>query len=879
MFKLSFYAQINLDKKEQETDSLFAYYLQSNKLDSLADFAHKLSVKSYNKRDYKKAIYYALKEIEVGENVLDEKKYKKAIYNLALFYYKNEEYYKSINTHKIVIDSFPVTKRTYYSFNEIGRTYNKLGDYFQAINYYKKGLAVPDSLSMKSLIKNYINFSHVYYNIETIESLKSNLDLLRKSDSLYQIHPFKGKHLYSLDNSFANHYSNELTFNFNESKKYYFYCLNESIKNKDTSVIVAIYNNLGKVYNTVKNDSAYYFLQKGLSYNLDESVTPKLYANLAAYYTSNNEYEKASRTIQKALQINLRLSPNDNSYITIPSFEEALKSTDKFLTIILLKEKALSFLNIYKQNNKINNASLALKNLILADIIFNELKSNSIETKSKLFWQKEASELYMLGVKTSNILNDTERAFYFIEKNKALLLLENINENEIKNHVNLPENILEQELQLKKKINKLENKLTTINSKKNSLEKDYYSVKIEYQRFIESLKKKYPKYYDYKKTTSIISLKHVKNKLDSQSIILEYIINNKEGFLLAVTKSESRIFKLDSINNTLIKLDNYLSLISKPLRTQIELNNFNSISNNLYNLLFPFQEEKLINGINKFIIIPDYTLQNLPFETLKNNSGNYLLKDHEVSYAYSMSFLEENKKINRQPENEFLGFAPNSFNYEKLEELPGSKAEIKKIKNILSGDNFTDENASKENFFKKINDYKILHLATHANANDSISPWIAFKNEKLYLNELNTSKNQADLVFLSACNSSLGKINPGEGVFSLARGFFHSGANSVISSLWNVNDKSTQEITTSFYKYLKKGSAKSQALRQAKLDYLNTYTLSESSPYYWSSLILIGDDDAIKLNNNSLYFTFLCAILIMILFFIFKKLKIVGNKS
>ena len=108
-----------------------------------------------------------------------------------------------------------------------------------------------------------------------------------------------------------------------------------------------------------------------------------------------------------------------------------------------------------------------------------------------------------------------------------------------------------------------------------------------------------------------------------------------------------------------------------------------------------------------------------------------------------------------------------------------------------------------------MNNYKIIHLSTHANANDSISPWIAFKNEKLYLNELYTTKNQAELVVLNACNSSIGQLNNGEGVFSLARGFFYSGANSVISSLWNVNDKSNAEITLSFYQHLKKGKSKS----------------------------------------------------------------------
>ncbi|WAC03627.1 CHAT domain-containing protein [Lacinutrix neustonica] len=106
--------------------------------------------------------------------------------------------------------------------------------------------------------------------------------------------------------------------------------------------------------------------------------------------------------------------------------------------------------------------------------------------------------------------------------------------------------------------------------------------------------------------------------------------------------------------------------------------------------------------------------------------------------------------------------------------MPRSKIETTTIGNQLDGLVLLDDSATKEHFFSKAKDYKIIHLSTHANANDSIAPWIAFKNEKLYLNELYTTKNQAELVMLNACNSSLGEMNAGEGVFSLARGFFYS---------------------------------------------------------------------------------------------------------
>lgn len=97
--------------------------------------------------------------------------------------------------------------------------------------------------------------------------------------------------------------------------------------------------------------------------------------------------------------------------------------------------------------------------------------------------------------------------------------------------------------------------------------------------------------------------------------------------------------------------------------------------------------------------------------------------------------------------------------------------------------------------------------------------------------------------------------------------------------MWNVNDKSNAKITLSFYKYIKKGKSKSAALRQAKLDYLDTHSLSEASPYYWSSLILIGDDSVIqRLNTNTYKYWITLPLILLILFFIIisKKKKNIG---
>ena len=90
---------------------------------------------------------------------------------------------------------------------------------------------------------------------------------------------------------------------------------------------------------------------------------------------------------------------------------------------------------------------------------------------------------------------------------------------------------------------------------------------------------------------------------------------------------------------------------------------------------------------------------------------------------------------------------------------------------------------------------------------------------------------------------------------SLARGFFYSGAQSVVATLWNIDDQSTTEIMTQFYKNLREGSSKSRALHLAKLSYLENHSLSEISPHYWASFVLLGENDTIssKRSYNSFF--------------------------
>lgn len=98
-----------------------------------------------------------------------------------------------------------------------------------------------------------------------------------------------------------------------------------------------------------------------------------------------------------------------------------------------------------------------------------------------------------------------------------------------------------------------------------------------------------------------------------------------------------------------------------------------------------------------------------------------------------------------------------------------------------------------------------------------------------------------DLLVLSACQTGLGEVS-GEGVFGLQRGFKKAGVNTILMSLWEVDDEATSLLMTSFYKALAKGLSKADALKAAQKAVKNYKPKDFSSPYYWAAFILLDGD-------------------------------------
>ncbi|WP_298316251.1 CHAT domain-containing tetratricopeptide repeat protein [uncultured Aquimarina sp.] len=877
---------ITVSSIQKEVDSIISVYEnQGEKLQSIR-IAHEFSRKLFREKLFADAINYGQYEISLYRKLgVKNSKYAKALYNVGLFYYRLGNFEKSIPYYQEVVAINVDEYSTAKAFCELGLYYYTKGDFYRSSDYYSYGIATLEKLDKKKLlIKRYINHSHVLYEIETKKSLNKMLEVLDKADELLDLVPdYSPVDFNILNNDYALYYTTKERFDFEKVRYYCLRNLSKALKENDSTYIYASYTILGDVFTKIKSekqkDSALFCFSNALKYTRNSKEKSIVYHNYSNYYLRNNEYKDALDNIQKSLIESTYLDQNIKA---LPKLNELTISDNKYNILLALIQKATILIKLYQKENNTEYIELALSNLLAADQLVDVLLDVSEEEGSRLYWRKEASEIYLKGVLVCGILNEEEKAFYFSEKKKALLLTEDIIQNIDKSE--LPDTVLELENDLKKQILDLEN-LISSNKNKDSiilLENARFSLKQQYQKQEDSLRILFPAYYKDQKATKIVDLKNFQKTLDENSIIISYIANQDEYYdsfsvvyATLISKTQTEIIRIGE-SSALEKLVRaYRAQLSKPFETEQDRLIFQETASELYALLIPKDKISMSLDQKHLIIIPDGTLQYIPFESLivDRNTNRYLIEDNEISYAYSMSFLQHNATVKRSASQDLVSFAPISFIHDDLEDINNSSKEIDGITKSIAGDRYSNNEATKHNFLSNTDDYKIIHLATHANFSDNLQ--IAFYDTNLEYYELYTSRNQAELVVLSACNTLLGEIAEGEGVMSLARGFFHAGANTVISSLWNANDRSTAQIMESFYVNLENGQTKSNALHNAKISYLKSASLSDASPHYWATFMLIGDADTKLFPSNTLpyrvLFSLLLGLLITALVFFLKK--------
>jgi CHAT domain-containing protein len=306
--------------------------------------------------------------------------------------------------------------------------------------------------------------------------------------------------------------------------------------------------------------------------------------------------------------------------------------------------------------------------------------------------------------------------------------------------------------------------------------------------------------------------------------------------------------------------------------------------------------QPLLNGVEHLLIAPDGLLNLIPFAALPDAAGRYLIERYAISYLSSGRDLLRLQTSAPAPASAPLVIADPLFgepgalthapanpvaqtvalqgrrsvttggelNEVYFAPLFGSAQEAHTIKTLFHEATVLTGAQATEAALKQVNAPRLLHIATHgffladtdkrptANVNPLLRSGLALAQANL--RKQNTEGEDGiltaleaaglnlwgtRLVTLSACDTGLGEVRNGEGVYGLRRAFALAGAETLLMSLWPVSDLVTRELMTVYYINLQRGQGRGAALRTAQLQLLKRS--DRRAPYYWASFIQAGE--------------------------------------
>jgi CHAT domain-containing protein len=356
-----------------------------------------------------------------------------------------------------------------------------------------------------------------------------------------------------------------------------------------------------------------------------------------------------------------------------------------------------------------------------------------------------------------------------------------------------------------------------------------------------------------------VQLGKLQHELNESELLIEYVLDDPNSYALAVTRDSVHRYTLPPKGMLEQEVTEYLSTLKHQKADP-------ALGQRLYDGILGGIAE--LKDKRELIVVPDGKLHLLPFSALVN-AGQSVLASHLVTVAPSgtvLSILRHRSNQVIQDDLPYVGVAawiskapPATFlsrvsraisgpERSQLVALPESRHEVETIatdlpkpSTILLGDRATETN------FKQLplSQYKVIHLALHGYADPEISdrsalvfaPENTAKNDGLLqVREIRDLRLNASLVTLSACNTGIGQVGE-EGAENIVNAFVNAGAQSVVSTLWELEDHATAQLMTNFYEHLGRHEGKAEALRQAQLEMLK----AGAQPYYWAGFELVGE--------------------------------------
>lgn len=361
----------------------------------------------------------------------------------------------------------------------------------------------------------------------------------------------------------------------------------------------------------------------------------------------------------------------------------------------------------------------------------------------------------------------------------------------------------------------------------------------------------------------------VQRSLDRNEMILNYRMIDNRMYVHAIYQDEIRADVVDFEDVEILEIEQRIDQMHEG-ETDLKF---------LRELYTRLLDPEWFENVDHLEVVPDHFMYYIPHETLPvtepQHSGaygstRYLIEDIVINYRHALNEWHKTGLRRNFPgwTNEIVAMGVTRTQdsesvlepSKSLPALPFASKEINDIKTFYSRHQscrlFLDEEANYDNFVSTAHSGRILHLATHGEVSphDPLFSVIylggdqADEQSHIFAYELFEMNLQNELVVLSSCESGAGTYVKGGGIAGLSRAFRFAGARSMATNLWPVRDETAARLSADFHKHLQQGYSKDEALREAKLDYLNN---RNSNPYWWAAMTLYGDPSPLYRTSSS----------------------------
>ncbi len=811
--------------------------------------------KAYGKQNmYRESIEYFEKALRLCPESPEEEELDTRIdllYKIAQNYLKTEDYLASAEYSQYALaaikrNNLSQTDLEIKVLKQLGDTYRFLKNYQRSKEYYERGVALA----------------------------KMHTDNFEKKDFLGRLYLKMGSMHYQFDK-----YGDAIQ-NFKKSIMYY-----SEIKGENHPDVAHAKNSLGNTYYYLKDYlKANQFYLETIPVFKSEGLTTLLanqYSKIGACYTNMGEYGKAGQYLERALST---LEFDSRQLHPFGAYKG--KPGD---LMIILYFTAKNHQKAYEAGRGRAELYEAARYFALCvrylEFISNELDEPGSGTYflDRFYYVIETAigNCYDLYQETDS-LHYVDLAFGYAERSKALLLKEALRKADVEEHLGLPAALLRRERSLAGELAGLENRRYEARqagdeARSHELTGRIYSVRQAHKLLMDSIETAYPAYAQFRAPAEPLSIEEVRARLlQPGQALVQYFEGEDELFIFTFTSGGCALSRIPRDPSLKKAVEAFRESIYRWALEQED------------SLLTPYLQygqflyRQLIGPIAaqlppQLIIVPDGILEYLPFEALLYEAppaGSaafadypYLLRRYRISFAHSARLLYEMRRGEASaPRRQVLAYAPwfervpgegesVALRRNGLGRLYGNEEEAAHIRRLLKASVRKREEATRARFLEEAPLYSIIHLATHAKANDEEGEYsfLAFtgaddslRDARLYAKDLFNLRLPAEMVVLSACETGLGELRRGEGVISLARGFSQAGARSLVTTLWRVSDRESAELMRLFYENLAQGLPKDDALHRAKLSFIGAAPPSRAHPFFWAAFVPTGDMSPIR---------------------------------